>query len=79
MPEPAAPLSFIPYKSGIFTVGGTFGSDPTTMQVLDVSAGYQWNRIALDLRFGAGVMNYGSISVAPLNIFSASRKRFIES
>lgn len=64
-PEVSVPTSFIPPGSFLFSVGVTTGINPAAMQAGSLSVGYQFRRMALDIRANVGFLNYGAISVLP--------------
>lgn len=65
VPEISGPISFIQPNSILFSVGGVSGIDLRTMRGGSLSVGYQFKRMALDLRGNLSSLDYGAISVLP--------------
>lgn len=65
VPPVSVPRSFIADNSFLFTIGGSTGIQPSQFYGAQVSVGYQFHHVALDLRASIGNLHYGAISVLP--------------
>jgi hypothetical protein len=65
VPQVQAPVSFIRPYSWLFSAGGTLGASLGHQFGGLASVGYQFRRMAVDLRGSLGTTTYGAISVSP--------------